>query len=113
MFLKIKWKEDVMKNKGFVLGMLVITLTFGLLLGSCATGSSIGGTSDAHGLISKAPVVTEGAQEVASYSVILGLVDSGYEEYASIVKDAEASGKKITTVTKWYVFLTKTTAYTR
>jgi hypothetical protein len=102
-----------MKNKGFVLGMLVVTLIFGLILGSCATASSIGGTSDAHGLISKANVVTDSAEEIASYSVILGLVDSGYEEYAATVKEAEAAGKKITTVTKWLFFLTKTTAYSR
>jgi hypothetical protein len=100
-------------NKFFVLGMVVITLAFGLILGSCATASSIGGTSDMHGLISKAPVVAEGAEEIASYSVIIGLVDSGYEEYAAAVKEAEAAGKKITTVTKWLVFLTKTTAYAK
>jgi cytochrome bd-type quinol oxidase subunit 2 len=108
-----KRKEGSMKNKSFVLGMLVITLAFGLILGSCATGSSIGGTSDPHGLVSEANVVTESAEEIATYSVILGIVDSGYVAYASAVKDAEAAGKKITTVTKWFFVLTKTTAYAR
>jgi hypothetical protein len=102
-----------MKNKRFVLGMLVVLLAFALALGSCATASSIGGTADGHGLISKANVAADGAAEIASYSVILGLVDSGYEEYAAAVKEAEAAGKKITTVTKWLVFLTKTTAYAK
>jgi hypothetical protein len=101
------------KNKCFVLGMVVITLAFGLILGSCATTSSIGGTTDGHGLISKAPVVADGAEEIASYMVILGLVDSGYEGYAAAVKDAEAAGKKITSVTKWYYVFTKTTAYAK
>ncbi|MDR0731303.1 MAG: hypothetical protein LBF63_06505, partial [Treponema sp.] len=65
------------------------------------------------GLISKAGVVADNAEEIASYSVILGLVDSGYEAYAAAVKEAEAAGKKITTITKWFFVLTKTTAYTR
>jgi hypothetical protein len=107
-------KESIVKkNKCFVLGVLVITLAFGLVLGSCATASSIGGTGDAHGLISKAKVVADGVEEIASYSVILGLVDSGYEEYAATVKEAEAAGKQITTVTTWLVFITKTTAYAK
>jgi hypothetical protein len=102
-----------MANKKLFLGMLGMVLALGLVLGSCATASSIGGTSDAHGLISKAPVVADGASEIASYSVILGLLDSGYPEYAAAVKNAEDAGKKVTTVTKWLIFLTKTTAYAR
>lgn len=102
-----------MKNKGLVLGMLVVVLAFGLLLGSCATTSSIGGTADAHGLISKAKVAAEGAEEIASYSVILGFVDAGYPEYAAAVKEAEAAGKQITSITTWYFVLTKTRAYAK
>jgi hypothetical protein len=98
-------------GKMLLVGMAALMLTFGLSLSGCATASSIGGTADAHGLFSKAPVVAEGAQEIASYSVIIGLIDSGYPEYAQAVKAAEAAGKKVTTVTKWMVFLTKTTAY--
>jgi len=94
----------------FVAGAVIFAST----LSGCATASSIGGTSDMHGLMSKAPVVAEGATEIASYSVILGLIDSGYEEYAAAVKAAEAAGKKITSVTKtigpWYA---KITAYAR
>jgi hypothetical protein len=101
------------ENKCFVLGMVVIMLAFGLFLGSCATASSIGGTADSHGLISKATVVSDNTEEIATYSVILGIVDSGYEEYAAAVKEAEAAGKKVTSITKWYFVLTKTTAYAR
>ena len=102
-----------MKNKGLVLGMVVVVLAFGLLLGSCATVSSIGGTADGHGLISKAKVVADGVEEIASYSVILGLVDSGYPEYAAAVKEAEAAGKQVTSITTWYFVLTKTRAYAK
>jgi hypothetical protein len=103
-----------MKKSGFFIVGMAVVLVFGLFLGSCATTSSIGGTSDAHGLIiSKANVVIDSAEAIATYSVILGLVDSGYDEYAAAVKEAEAAGKKITSVTKWYVFLTETTAYAK
>jgi hypothetical protein len=80
-------------------------------LASCATTSSIGGTVDTHGLISKANVVASDAQEIASYNVILGLVDSGYEDYAATVAQAEAEGKSITTVTTTYIFFAKIRAY--
>jgi hypothetical protein len=83
-------------------------------LASCATTSSIGGTTDTHGLISKAKVVSSEAQELASYSVILGLIDSGYEEYAATVSQAEAQGKSITTVTTTYLgFFIKVVAYVK
>jgi hypothetical protein len=94
------------KNVLFV-GILVL----GLLVASCATTSSIGGTSDPHGLISSAKVVEYNAQPIASYSVILGIVDSGYEPYVTAVKKAEAEGKQITTITRFYYFFTKVTAY--
>jgi hypothetical protein len=91
--------------------LVVAALVLGLSLSGCATASSFGGTSDNHGLISSAKVVTEDAQEIASYKVILGLVDSGYADYITAVKKAESEGKTVTTVRKWLVFLTKTTAY--
>ncbi|GHV44120.1 hypothetical protein AGMMS49546_27570 [Spirochaetia bacterium] len=92
-----------------LLFIAVVALALAGLAG-CATASSIGGTADAHGLISSANVVA-GGEEIASYSVILGIVDSGYPDYAAAVQAAEAQGKKITTVTKWLFVLTKTTAY--
>jgi hypothetical protein len=100
-----------MRKKVFFAGILASVLVLGLLFASCATTSSIGGTSDGHGLISSAKVVAENAQPIASYSVILGLVDSGYADYATAVKAAEAGGKKITTITRFYYFFTKVTAY--
>jgi hypothetical protein len=77
----------------------------------CATISSVDGTVDTHGLISSGGEVSNGAAEIGSYSVILGLLDSGYSEYLAAVKQAVGAGKKVSTVTKWYVVLTKTTAY--
>ncbi|GHV16335.1 hypothetical protein FACS189493_2000 [Spirochaetia bacterium] len=93
--------------------MVVAALVLGLSLSGCATMSSISGTSDPHGLFSSsAKVVAENAQEIASYSVILGLVDSGYAEYVTAVKQAESEGKTVTLVTTSYFgFFTKITAY--
>ena len=47
------------------------------------------------------------------YTVILGLVDSGFEDYVAKVKKAEASGKKITSTTTSYILVSKTTAFAR
>jgi hypothetical protein len=95
--------------------MLSVLLLVGILTGSlmsCTTFSSVGGTADAHGLFSGAKPAINESGEIASYTVILGLVDSGYDEYVSAVKQAEAAGKLVTSVTKSYYFFTKTRAYT-
>ena len=101
-----------MKNKWFLTGILSIALVFGTALTSCATFSSVGGTADPHGLISSANVVSSGAEVIGSYSVIFGLLDSGYEEYVTAVKQAEEAGKTVSSVTtSYFVFYTKVTAY--
>jgi ABC-type glycerol-3-phosphate transport system substrate-binding protein len=106
---------DFMKEKRkLLIGFLALLLTCGFVFSSCATQSTIGGTADPHGLISKAKVVAEAGEEIASYGVIVGIVDSGYEEYAATVSAAEAAGKKITTVvTKYAWFYTKVRAYAK
>jgi hypothetical protein len=96
--------------RGLIMGLAIVMSA--TLFASCATASSIGGTSDVHGLISSAKEVSNGAEEIGSYSVLIGLLDSGYAEYVAAVKAAEASGKKIVTVTTQYLtFFTKVTAY--
>jgi hypothetical protein len=101
-----------MEKKNFVrLGMLALILTFGLAVMGCKTMSSVGGTSDKHGLISGAGAAISG-NEIASYGVILGLFDSGYASYVASVKAAEADGKTVTSVTTDYLgFYSKVTAY--
>ncbi|MDR2304164.1 MAG: hypothetical protein LBE10_06220 [Treponema sp.] len=105
-----------MKKSSSLLVIAVLVAAMVLPLAGCVTASSIGGTSDAHGLFSGGgakAAVTDGAQEIASYSTILGIVDSGYAEYAAAVKAAEASGKQITTTTTFLFVLVKTTAYAK
>ena len=100
-----------MKNFKF-LGIIALVAVM-MVLAGCATNSSLGGTADAHGLISSAKIAAEGATEIASYNVILGLITSGYEEYAAAVNAAIASGKTISSVTTWKMFLVTTTAYAK
>jgi len=97
-------------KKIVLLGLITLTMIM-LSFTGCATASSIGGTADTHGLFSQAMAASEGGREIASYTVWFGLVDSGYTEYAQIVKDAEAAGKKISSVTMWYYVFSRTTAY--
>jgi hypothetical protein len=102
-----------MKNIIKLLGIIAVVAIVGFTMASCVTGSSIGGTADGHGLFSQGSVVAEGGTEIASYSVILGLFDSGYADYAAKVKAAEAEGKQITTVTTFLFILNKVTAYAK
>jgi hypothetical protein len=105
-----------MKKSFSLLVIAIFIAAMVLPLAGCVTASSIGGTSDPHGLFSGGgakAAVTDGAQEIASYSNILGLFDSGYDVYAAKVKEAVAAGKKITTTTTWYYLLYKITAYAK
>jgi hypothetical protein len=104
-----------MAKKTIFAGMLAVALVFGMAaLTSCATFSSVGGTADTHGLFSSAKSVSDGADVIGSYGVILGLIDSGYEGYVAAVKQAELAGKTVTTVTTSYLsFYTKVTAYAK
>jgi hypothetical protein len=109
-------KELYMKTKG-VFGIAILLMVIGIVATSCVTATSIGGSSEGHGLFSGGAAkaaVTDGAQEIASYQVILGFVDSGYENYAAAVKEAEAAGKQVTTTVTWYFnVLVKYTAYAK
>ena len=102
-----------MRNKVKFLGFIALVAVMVVFAG-CVTNTTVGGTADGLGLINPGrATVTEGATEIASYSVILGLITSGYEEYFTAVSEALAAGRTVTTVTTWLVFLTRTTAYAR
>lgn len=98
-----------MVNKKF---LLVFCVVVGFYFTGCNTVSSVGGTVDPHGLFSSANVAGSGAEVVASYGVILGILDSGYETYVAAVKKAESEGKMVASITTQYLgFYTKVTAY--
>jgi len=105
-----------MKNKFKLLGIIAMVAVIGFSMMSCATSSSIGGTNDPHGIFTgngAVSSVTAGASQIGSYMVILGIIDTGYPEYAAAVKAAEAEGKQVTSVTKFYYVFTTTTAYAK
>jgi uncharacterized lipoprotein YajG len=92
----------------------LIALAAVITLAGCATISSVGGTVDTHGLFSSAKVANGDSEVVGSYSIILGLFDSGYEAYVAAVKGAEAEGKLVTSVTTQYFgFYTKVQAFAK
>jgi len=98
------------------LGIIALIAMIGLSAVSCVTATGIGGTGDPHGLFSGGgakEAVIEGATEIASYTSILNLFDSGYAEYAKAVKDAQAAGKKITSVQTFIFVGFKITAYAK
>ena len=101
------------QKQWFCVGIIALAAVM-VVVSGCAILSTSGGTGDIHGIFTfDVPSVTNGYTEIGSYIVILGLVDSGYEEYAAKVKAAETARKQITTVTKYYYFFTKTTAYAK
>ena len=105
-----------MRNLLKPFGIIVLVAIIGFSMMSCVTMTSIGGAVGAHGFFTGnggAAALNDGAQEIASYSVWLGLFDTGYADYAEAVKQAEASGKKITSATKWYYIFNKVTAYAK
>jgi len=105
-----------MKNPLKLFGIIVLIAFAGFSMASCVTATTIGGASGSHGIFSgnsNAKILNANAQEIASYLDILGLFDSGYDDYVAAVKKAEDAGKKITSVTKHYVFFLKTTAYAK
>jgi hypothetical protein len=105
-----------MKKSLSLLVIAVLVAVMVLPLAGCVTAGSIGGTMELHGLFSGGgtkEALTTDAQEIASYSNILFLFDSGYDEYAAKVKEAEAAGKQVTTTVTWFVVVLKFTAYAK
>ncbi|WP_461246777.1 hypothetical protein [Treponema sp. R6D11] len=105
-----------MKNLFKSLMIIAIVAIIGLSMAGCVTATTIGGAGNAHGLFSGGgakAAATEGYTEIASYLSILNLFDTGYDDYAKKVKDAEASGKKIVSVTTFIFIGNKITAYAK
>ena len=107
-----------MKNFTKIVGLIALVAISGFSLAGCMTTSSHGGTVEPHGLISgilpaTAEAATQGATEIASFMVILNLINSGYEEYAQAVRAAVAQGRQVSSVTRNFIIFTRTTAYAR
>jgi len=102
-----------MKKVFKLIGTIALAAVIGFSMTSCAA-TTIGGAHGDHGLISGlfSPNAVESTQKIESYMVILGLVDVGFDDYATKVKAAEKSGKKITSVSRnFFGIVGITTAY--
>jgi hypothetical protein len=114
-FLKITItfrRQLVMKKLLAVVAVAALVLT----MSSCTTMTTIGGVAGGHGLISgfgAAGDASSGAEVVSSYSVWLGLFDTGYPGYVAAVRKAESDGKSVSSVSKWYYLFSTTTAYAK
>ena len=93
--------------------LFVLIAVIAVMFSACTTVTSIGGTADPQALISSTSVITEGRTEIGSYNVILGIVATGYGEYAAAVEKAIAAGKHVTSKTVWYFVVSVTTAYAK
>jgi len=102
-----------MVNKRFGFGILVMMLVFGMTVVGCVTTSSIGGTVDSHGLFTY-PITERNGDKIASYYVVFGLADKGYEAYADAVRRALDEGKVVYSETAQFLgILTYIVAYAR
>jgi len=97
-------------------GIIVFVAVIGFTMTGCAITTMAGAHTD-HGLFSgfsvESTLTQNDYQKIASYTNILWLFDSGYEDYVSKVKAAEKANKKIAVVTVNYFYIIgKYTAYT-
>ena len=101
-------------NKAFKLFGIIALVAIIFSATSCAVLSSAASGANPHGLISgnaSAAIATEGKTAIAEYTTWVFLVDSGYAEFNAAVRAAEAQGRDVTTVTRWFFIFTRTTAY--
>jgi len=105
-----------MKNLFKTLMIIAIVAMIAFSATSCVTATTIGGAGNGHGLLAgggAAKATTEGYTEIASYTSLFYLFDSGYADYAKKVKDAEAAGKKVVSVQKFIFIGFSFTAYAK
>jgi len=97
-----------MRNTIKIMGIIAAAAVIGFTMTSCATTFMAGANTD-HGLFSGFnvdSVLTQNEyEEIGSYMNILGLFDSGYQDYLPKVKAAEKAGKKIVVVTTNWFFV--------
>ena len=103
-----------MHNKTHHLGLVAAAALFVSV--GCVPMTTVGGTADPHGLFTghqAAENIQQEATEIASYRIFAGLVDVGYDEYVKKVNEATAKGKKVSTKTLSFPFVTIVTAYAK
>jgi hypothetical protein len=67
-------------NKMFLVGVVALVLSFGGL-SSCATYATVTGAPTPFGVFTPASVNANRGEVIAQYSIILGLITGGYEDF--------------------------------
>jgi hypothetical protein len=79
---------------------LLIGVTLVLGLGGCATYATVSGASTPLGMLTSSSVNEKRGAVIAEYSVILGLITSGYEAFLEKI-----DGKEVDIIdTNYYVY---------
>jgi hypothetical protein len=103
-----------MNKKILFSGMLAMVLVFGVLFTGCASltwNSPVTETGTASAL--ETAEQSAGGEEIATYSIILGIFPLGLETFNGLVVAASRSGKKVDIMDQNYLFLRKIVAYAR
>jgi hypothetical protein len=87
------------KKSVLVLGMLAVVLTFGLSLAGCATYSTRSGVETPLGTLTS-PAINASRPVIAEYTILLGLITTGYEQFLEATK-----GKEIDIIDTNYFYL--------
>jgi hypothetical protein len=97
-----------MAKKRVWFGFSVVVLMFGLVLGSCATYSTRDGVKTPLGALTSSSI-NASRPVVAEYTILLGLITSGYEQFLEATK-----GKEIDIIeTNYFNFFRKVQAVAR
>ena len=88
------------RGKMFPAGMAAMVLAVGLGLNGCATYATVSGVSTPLGSFTSEKVNANRGKSIAEYSVILGLVTSGYEDFLKKI-----DGKEVDIVDTNYFYL--------
>jgi len=98
-----------MARKGFGLVALVMVVALGLAFTGCATYATRNGQGATPlGMLTSAGAVQDGRDVIGEYSIILGLITSGYDEFLRATE-----GRDFDIVTRWMIFTTRVKAVER
>jgi len=97
-----------MARKSFVLVLLAMLVAVGLTFTGCAHYATRNGAITPLGMLTSAGAVQDSRAVIAEYTIILGLITSGYEEFLRAT-----AGREFDIVTRWAVFTTRVKAVER
>jgi len=98
-----------MARKSFGLVLLAMVVAFGLSFTSCATYATRNGQGPTPlGALTPAGAVQDNRAVIAEYTIILGLLTSGYQDFLRAT-----AGREFDIITRWAIFTTRVMAVER